>query len=335
MTKRKGRRHAIVVFHLVGAIALGLVGCDESSDIQSLTLAHSLPVTHPVHKAMVRMQERLLELSEGGMRIDIYSDGQLGTERVILELLQIGSIDMTKVGGSTISSFAPEYKVLELPFLFRDRDHRFAVLEGAIGRRILDSGSKSWLRGLVFYDAGTRSFYSCTRPIRSPDDMRGMKVRVMSSPIAIEMIESMGAAATPISFGELYTALQQGIVDAAENNPPSYHLARHYEVCKYYTLDEHTAVPDVLLISTHAWDRLEAEQRAWLMEAARESAELQKVLWSEAEEQSLQTVAESGVEIIRPDREPFVERSRAVIDRFRSDPVLDDLISRIEQTVTE
>jgi tripartite ATP-independent transporter DctP family solute receptor len=313
-------------------LSLATAACTEKSATEVVTLAHNLPVTHPVHQALVHMQERVAALSGGKMQIRIFSDGQLGAERVVLELLQIGSVDMTKVSASAISNFAPEYQVLELPFLFRDDAHRFAVLDGPIGKQILESGVEFWLRGLVFFDAGSRNFYSCNDPIRTPEDLDGIKVRVMGSKIAIDMIGALGAAATPISFGELYTALQQGIVDAAENNPPSYHISRHYEVCKYYTLDRHTAVPDVLLISTRRWDTLDEQQRQWLVQAAAESAEVQKELWRKAEEQSMEAVRRAGVEIITPDREPFRQRTRKVIESYRSQPGLGDLITRIEQT---
>ncbi len=313
-------------------LVFAITGCTSDGPNRVLTLAHNLPVSHPVHQAMMHLQARLSELSAGRMTIQIYSDGQLGTERVVLELLQIGSVDMTKVSGSAISSFAPEYQVLELPFLFRDEAHRFAVLEGPIGQRILESGSEYWLRGLVFYDAGTRSFYGCTKPIRTPEDLSGMKVRVMSSKIAIDMVNAFGAAATPISFGELYTALQQGIADAAENNAPSFHLSRHYEVCKFYTIDEHTAVPDVLLISTRKWEILETQEREWLLQAARESAEVQKDLWRSAVETSMAAVREAGVEIIYPDRDAFRQVAYDVIEPFRSQPILSELIDEIEGT---
>ena len=312
-------------------LLFALSACSTQPAARVLILAHNLPVTHPVHQAMAHMQERLSELSDGKMRMLIFSDGQLGTERVVLELLQIGSVDMTKVSASAISSFAPEYQVLELPFLFRDDAHRYAALEGAVGEAILASGIDIWLKGLVFYDAGNRSFYSCTEPIREPDDLEGMKVRVMSSRVAIEMVESFGAAATPISFGELYTALQQGVVDAAENNPPSYHLSRHYEVCKYYTIDEHTSVPDVLLIGTRTWDRLDADERRFLTQAARESAKVQQELWRQAEAESMDAVVRAGVEIIRPDREAFRQRTRPIVESFRSRPHARGLIDLIDQ----
>ena len=180
--------------------------------------------------------------------------GDLLASGHLLELLQIGSLGMTKVSSSVLEQFVPAFRVFGLPYLFRDDAHRFAVLEGPVGRQLLLAGEAVWLRGLTYYDAGTRSFYTTRRAIERPRDLSGLKIRTQESASAIRMINLLGGAATPISFGELYTALQQGIVDGAENNPPSYHTSRHYEVARFYSLDEHTAVPDVLLVSTVVWE---------------------------------------------------------------------------------
>lgn len=315
---------------LLAALLAPLSGCRPGDDVRALKLGHSLPVTHPVHQAMVFMDARLQAVSGGQMRLEIYSDGQLGSERVLLELLQIGSLGMTKVSASVMASFAPEYAVLELPYLWRDDAHRFGVLDGPVGARILQGGTDYWLRGLAFYDAGSRSFYSCEEPIRTPADLAGTKVRVMNSKNAIAMVEALGAAATPIAYGELYTALQQGVVDAAENNPPSFFTSHHYEVCPYYTLDEHTSVPDVLVVSTKVWDTLTAQEQQWLQEAAHASAARQIELWAEAERESLAAVEAAGVEIIRPDKAPFAAQVAPVIESFRDRPALYDLIQQIQ-----
>jgi tripartite ATP-independent transporter DctP family solute receptor len=176
--------------------------------------------------------------------------------------------------------------VFGLPYLFRDDAHKNAVLDGPIGREILAAPQSKFMRGLCYYDSGSRSFYT-KRPVRTPDDLKGLKIRVQESPMAFALIRAFGASATPIAFGELYTALQQGVVDGAENNPPSFHLARHYEVCKFYTLDEHTSVPDVVVVSTHFWSSLSAQEQKWLQEAADESAVYQRKLWTVSTEESL------------------------------------------------
>ena len=187
-----------------------LLGCNQSGNIELIKLGHGLDTNHPVHQAMVNMQEILDSLSGGTLEIKIYPNQQLGTERQLLELLQLGSLGMTKVASAVMEGFAPEYKVLSLPYLFRNETHRYEVFEGVIGRKILQSSEPYWLRGLTYYDAGSRSFYTKDHPINSPADLRGLKIRTMESATQVKMVNSLGGSATPIAWGELYTALQQG-----------------------------------------------------------------------------------------------------------------------------
>lgn len=319
----------IVARLLFVAVLLALAACDASPGPRVLKLGHGLDTTHPVHRAMEHMAARVAEGSSGRLRIDIYPSEQLGSERECVELLQIGSLDLTKVSASVMESFAPSFQVFGLPYLFRDRDHLFSTLEGPIGEELLLESQDYRLRGLCYYDAGSRSFYTRERPVRSPADLRGLKIRTQESPTAMRMVQSLGGSPTPISWGELYTALQQGVVDGAENNPPSFYLSRHYEVCSYYSLDEHTAVPDVLLIGTTAWNRLDAGERRLLVEAARESAQVQKEIWRRASDEALAAVAAAGVEILHPDKEPFAEEVEAMLASYLADPRFGDLIRRI------
>lgn len=254
--------------------------------------------------------------SSGTLKVKIFPDGQLGSERELLELLQIGSVAATKVSAATLSNFVPEYNVMGIPYLFRNKEHQFSVLEGPIGKSILEKGSKFWLRGLCFYDAGSRSFYTSKKAIRTPEDLKGLKIRVQNNQMAINMVNTMGGDATPLAYGELYTAIQQGVVDGAENNPPSFVSSNHYEISKYYTLDEHSSVPDVLLIGTKYWDKLSEEQRVWVQEAADESAQAQKIFWKESVEESMKVAREWGVEIITPEKSLFAEKSKSVVEKF-------------------
>jgi tripartite ATP-independent transporter DctP family solute receptor len=313
------------------AVLLVLSGCTDKRGVRIIKLAHGLDAQHSVHKGMVYLGERLAEKSGGTMRVEVYSSGQLGSERECLELVQIGGLAMTKVSASVLEGFAPEFKVFGLPYLFRDDAHKAAVLAGPIGREILAAPESKFMRGLCYYDSGSRSFYTKSRPIRSPDDLKGLKIRVQESPMAFALIRAFGASATPISFGELYTALQQGVVDGAENNPPSFHLARHYEVCKYYSLDEHTTVPDVVLVSTHFWNSLSPQQQTWLQEAADESAEYQHKLWDESTATSLAAVEKAGVEIIRPDKAAFAAQVADLHEQARQDPIVGPLDRRIAE----
>lgn len=295
----------------------GLGGCGKKDeDIKVLKLAHGLDTVHPVHKAMVFMAERAKEKSAGKLRIDIYPSEQLGSERECIEQLQLGGLAMTKTSSSPLESFVPMMKVLGLPYIFRDSEHFWKVLLGPIGKELLAAGETLGLKGLCFYDAGARSFYTRNRLINTPSDMKGMKIRVQKSNMAIKMIDAMGASATPIDWGELYTSLQQGVVDGAENNPPSFYTSMHYEICKYYILDEHTRVPDVLLISTKVWSELSPEFRNILQEAADESVAYQRKLWAQKEKENLEAVEKAGVTIIRPDKKPFRDAALSMWEEF-------------------
>ena len=308
-------------------------GCQSDSRVKIIKMGHAQVTNHPVHAAMVFLAERLEEKSGGRIKVKVYPNQQLGTERELLELLQIGSVGMTKVSAASLEAFSPQISVLGLPFLFRDDDHIDKVLNGDIGTEILLSSEKFWLRGLCFYDAGKRSFYSKTKSIETPEDLTGLKIRVQESKMAINMIRGMGGSPTPVSYGELYTALQQGIVDAAENNPPSFYNSRHYEVCKFYSIDEHTAIPDVVLVSTKVWENLNPVEQQWLQEAADESAVFQAKLWKESVEESMREIEKAGVVITYPDREPFMKAVESVYELTRTEqPQLSELIQRIQNT---
>ena len=305
--------------------------CGDVSAKRSIKLAHGLDVNHSVHKAMVKMGEDLAEISEGKMQLEIYPSQQLGTERECIELLQIGSLDMTKVSVGVMENFAPKMKVFGLPFLFRDRAHSFQVLDGPIGQDLLDEGTKYWIKGLGYYDAGSRSFYTSEKAIRTPDDLKGLKIRVMNNQMAINMVNSMGGSATPLSYSELYTAIQQGVVDGAENNPPSFVSSNHYEISKYYTLDQHSSVPDVLLIGTKYWEKLSEEEKKWVQDAADTSAQAQKKFWNDSVEESMQIARKAGVEIIIPDKSLFAEKSKSVLEAFEKEyPEMAPIVSQIK-----
>tara|TARA_B100000678_G_scaffold84407_1_gene70158 strand:- start:626 stop:1612 length:987 start_codon:yes stop_codon:yes gene_type:complete len=322
-TKRKTAVSVLLAFTLVFS------ACKEERKNQVIRLGHGLDVTHPVHKAMKFMADRVEEKSKGKLKVVIYPSQQLGTERELVELLQIGSLGMTKVSTGVVENFAPELKVFGLPFLFKDREHRFKVLESKIGENLLEASVRNRLKGLTFYDAGSRSFYS-TQALNSPADLKGQKIRVMESQTAINMVKYLGGSPTPVSWGELYTALQQGIVDGAENNLPSFYLSYHYEVCKHYMVDEHTALPDELLISTIVWDKLSKQEQKWLKEAAMESSEYEKKIWREAELHALEEIKKAGVKVTYPEKEQFREMVQPMYDEFKKDPQMKKTIEAIQ-----
>ncbi|MFY0712225.1 TRAP transporter substrate-binding protein [Seonamhaeicola sp. NFXS20] len=312
-------------------ICMSLFSCIEKEETKTLYLAHTLPQTHPVHKGILEFQKSLEKKSGGALKIKIFPDGQLGSEREVLELLQIGSVAITKVSAATLSNFVPEYHVLGIPYLFKNKEHQFDVLEGSVGKSILEKGEKFWLRGLCYYDAGSRSFYTSNKAIRTPEDLRGLKIRVMNNQMAINMVNALGGAATPMSYGELYTAIQQGVVDGAENNPPSFVSSNHYEISKYYTLDEHSSVPDVLLIGTKQWEKLSKQEKEWVQEAADESAQAQKKFWKESVDECMKIVKDAGVEIIIPEKSLFAEKSKSVLEEFQKEhPELAEIVKEIK-----
>lgn len=297
---------------------------------RTLVLGHSLPVTHPVHMGMADFATMVEEFSEGNLRVKIYPDAQLGSERESLELLQIGTIDMTKVSAAVMANFSPAYKVLGLPYIFRDEAHRFEVFSGPIGRQLLEGGKEYWLRGLTFYDAGTRSFYLKEKKVETPTDLEGLKIRVMNDPTSIDLVNALGGSATPMAFGELYTGLQQGVVDGAENNPPSFIASRHFEVCSYYVLDHHSAVPDLLAIGTKTWDTFSDQQKQWVQAAADSSFQNQKQYWAASVKECMEVLEEQGVEVIEPEFALFFEATEEVRQKAADDPIMADLIQQIQ-----
>ena len=318
---------------IITLLILGSVGCIRKSEVKTLKLAHGLDIDHPVHKGMLFMAERLEEKSSGQVIIEIYPSQQLGTERQTLELVQLGSLAMTKVSGAVMENFAPEVKCLSLPYIFRDRLHTYQVQDGAIGRELLIQSEKYLLRGLGYFDAGQRSFYTTDKSINSPNDLHGMKIRVQESIMAMSLVSALGASPTPISWGELYTALQQGIVDGAENNPPTFVSSKHYEICKFYSLNEHTAVPDILVIGTSAWERLTELEQGWLQQSADAAINYQRKLWVEAENQAFNTLEAAGVTITRPDKNLFIEKTHDLLEEYKNDRKMSELITRIQQTL--
>jgi tripartite ATP-independent transporter DctP family solute receptor len=257
---------------------------------------------------MEYMAERLAHYSNGEMELVIYPGGKLGSERELVELLQIGSVSMTKVSAASLEGFVPAIGVFSLPYLIRDREHYWRVLNSDLGQGLLEETRSARLKGLGYYDAGARSFYTSAEPILTPDDLTGKKIRVLNSPTSMATIKALGGAATPIAWGELYAALQQGVVDGAENNPPSYYLSRHFEIAPHYSMDEHTFIPDVILCSLPVWESLSNQQQQWLSLAMADSIERQKVLWQESTDYALEQAQAAGVTIHYPDKKLFQEK---------------------------
>lgn len=288
---------------------------NANSGRRVLKLGHVLDQSHPVHAGMAYMAERLAELSGGTLVIEIFPNGQLGSEPECIEQVQRGALALVKTSSAAMEGFVPAMAVFGLPYLFRDEEHYWDVLMGPIGAEMLRLSESVGAIGICYYDSGSRSFYTTRRPVLTPEDVRGLKLRVLPSRMAMDMISVLGGSPTPIPWGELYTALQQGMVDGAENNPPSLWSSRHYEVARHFSLNEHTRIPDILLMSKAIYDQLSPLERQWLRQAADESVVFQRKLWQESTAASLERLAEAGVQIHRPDPRPFAEAVQPLYER--------------------
>ncbi|WP_319411851.1 TRAP transporter substrate-binding protein [uncultured Cohaesibacter sp.] len=320
-------KHSII--SAVAGAALALTATAASA--VTLKISHNNPEDHPLHKSMSFFADRVKELTNGEVKIRIYANAQLGTQRESMELVQNGTLAMAKSNASELEAFEESYSALNLPYLFTSEDHFFNALGGEIGDDILMSSKDKGFIGLTYYYEGARSFYA-NKAINKPSDLNGMKIRVQPSPSAIRMVELLGGNPTPIAWGELYSALKQGVVDGAENNPTAMTTARHGEVSKVFSLDEHTMIPSVLVMSTKKWDKLTPDQQKAVQQAAHESMDFHRKLWGEIVSTEIEKAkSELGVEFVEVDKTPFVEAVMPMHEELAAKSErLADLIERIK-----
>jgi len=287
------------------------------------------PDDYPTVQAVRQMGEAFEKATGGRHTVRVFSKGVLGNEKDTIEQTKIGAIAMTRVNVAPMNNICPATLVPTMPFLFRSKQHMRAVLDGPIGDEILRDCEAQGFVGLAFYDSGARSIYTVKKPIRSIADAKGLKVRVQQSDLWVALIEAMGANATPMPFGEVYTALRTGLVDAAENNYPSYESTRHFEVAKFYNKTEHSMAPELLLFSKKVWDTLSATDQKAIRAAAKESVLTMRRLWDEREEKSMAVAKAGGAQIVDVDKASFQAAMPPVYAKFITDPKLQDLIKRI------
>ena len=291
------------------------------------------PADYPTVMAVKFIGEQLAAQTDGRLGVKVYPNGALGTERDTIEQLKIGGLDMMRINVAPLNNVVAETIVPALPFLFRSEDHMHAVLDGPIGEQILAAMEAQGLIGLAFYDSGARSLYAAEKPVKNLADVAGMKIRVQQSDLFVAMVEALGANPTPMPYGEVYTALKTGIVDAAENNFPSYESSRHFEAAKYYTMTEHSMAPEVLVFSKVVWDTLTPEDQALIRKTAKESVPYMRKLWDEREAKSRATVEAGGAEIIAlEDRQAWVDAMQPVYAKFASTPELQALVGQVQAT---
>ncbi|WP_186388096.1 MULTISPECIES: TRAP transporter substrate-binding protein [unclassified Stappia] len=291
------------------------------------------PDGYPTVEAVKYLGELVKERSNGRIEIEVFHSAQLGQEKDTIEQTQFGVIDMNRVSLGPFNNIIEETQVPSLPYIFRSVEHMHKVMDGEIGQEILEAFSAHDLVGLAFYDAGSRSFYNRQKPVETMADLSGMKFRVMQSDLFVDMVNALGANATPMPYGEVYSSIQTGVIDGAENNWPSFESSGHYEVAGHFTLDEHLIVPEVLVMSKKSWDKLSAEDQEIIRQAAKDSVPHMRKLWAEREAASEAKIREAGVQIVSEiDKTPFIEAMKPVYEKYVTSDKLKDLVARIQAT---
>lgn len=318
-----------ITMFLCGAAAfLSACGTGGNKQVNSetpeyvFTYAENQSEDYPTTQGAYKFAELVREKTGGRIEILVQADGILGDEKSIIEQLQFGGIDFARVSLSPLAEFVPKLNVLQMPYLYTGPDHMWNVLEGEIGDDFLNSFEGSDLTALAWYDAGARNFYSSGGSIETLEDMKGLKIRVQESELMTEMIKALGGNPVPMAYGEVYSALETGLIDGAENNWPSYESARHYEVAGYYTIDEHTRVPELQLASRAVWEKLSDGDQAVIRECALESARYERSLWAEQEKKSEDAVRAAGcviTELSPEEKIRFQEAVTPVYEKFCSE----------------
>ena len=292
-----------------------------------LKAADDQPEDYPTTMALKYMGKLLDERTNGRIKVQVYGGAQLGQAQETIKMTQAGTIAFNRVNAAPLVSVSPAMGAFSMPYLFRDEGHLWKVLEGSVGKGLLKGMESSNLVGLAYYDSGARSFYTKGKPIKTVADMKGMKIRVQQSKIFVDLVNTLGGSATPMNFGEVYSGLQTGIIDGAENNPPSLWTTKHYEVAKYYSLDEHSMVPEVLLISKKVWDGLSPADQKLIAQAAQDSVPEQRKLWNALVQKSMDELVAHGTVIVKPIKAPFQKAMEPVYAKY---PEYKDLISQIQ-----
>lgn len=313
------------------AVAAGAGAAMAQSSAQiTITAVDVHPADYPTVAAVRWIGEEVARETQGRIRFRLYPSGQLGSETDTVALARFGVLDIARVYLGAVNNAFPATQPLALPYVFRNEAHMRAVCDGDIGRDILTSFERRGLVGLAFYDSGMRSMYNARRPIHTPADMHGLKVRVPRSDIFIAMLDAMGANATPIPFGEVFTGLQTHLIDAAENNWATFQSTRQYEVARYWSNTEHCCAPEALLMSKARFDALSPSDRELIAVKARESVAVMRVLWDEKQATARRTVLDAGVTYNDVDRDAFRRAVEPMRRRYAADAEIAATLRRIE-----
>ncbi len=312
------------------ALALLFAALPATADTVVLRLGETHVADYPTTKGNYEFARLVEERTGGRIKIEVYHSSQLGQEKAVIEQVQFGAIDFTRVSISPLSAFAPAFDALQMPYLYSGEEHMWKVLNGPIGEEFLSSLEPANFIGLAWFDSGARNFYNSKKEIKSVADLKGMKIRVQESKLMMGLVSALGAVPTPMPFGEVYSALQTGVIDGAENNWPSYFSTSHYEVAKYFTLDGHTRVPEILIASKISMDRLSKEDQEIIKQAAKDSMPYQIKLWKEFEKVSEDKVRAAGSIITELTPEALVEFQNAMKPMYDAlSPELQEVVKKI------
>jgi tripartite ATP-independent transporter DctP family solute receptor len=286
---------------------------------------------YPTVAAVRFMSEELNRLSGGKHKIKVFNKKALGEEKETIDQVKIGALDLTRVNVAPMNSVCPQTMVPTMPFLFRSVEHMRSSLDGPVGDEILKSCESAGFVGLAFYDSGARSIYA-KKPIKTVADVKGMKIRVQQSDLWVSLISAMGANATPMPYGEVYTGLKTGLIDAAENNIPSFDTARHAEAVKFYSKTEHSMAPEILLMSKIVFDKLPKAEQDMVRAAAKASVKFQRQKWDEQEAKSLANVKAAGAQIVEVDKKSFQSVMQPVYDKYMTTPDMKRLVKAVQDS---
>jgi len=301
------------------------VGAEEAITIRIASVSGP---AHTHNKVMREWAKKVKEETNGRLIIKVLDSAQLGGERDYIEGMQLGNIEMAQVSTGPISGFVPQFMVCALPYVFQDYDQIKRVVNGPIGEKLFELLEQKGIKGLTWFTNGFRSVFNREKSVSGPADLKGMKIRVMESPLMVGTLNAMGASATPMAYGELYTALQQGVMDGAENAPGNMLNDKFYEVCKYYSLTEHFAPPGVVAISMKTYNKLPEDLQEYLVKSASWLGDYEMAEDKKVQAKALEELAEKGVIINKVDKAPFIEAVKPVLEEFSKEigPELMDLV---------
>lgn len=327
------RKKLALLLSGLAVTSMTLMGCSTGADAAKTTVlrvAHVQGEDHPQHAAMLEFEKYVEEHTGGEIDVQVFPNELLGPQRQTVELTQTGAIDFVIASVGLLEAFESRYTVFNLPYLFDSREHYFATMEDKdIAGEIFNATEQSGFIGLTWFDAGTRNVYTVKKPVVTPDDMKGLKIRVQSSPVNLALISALGASPTPMSFGEVYTALQQSVIDGAENNELALTNNKHGEVAPYYSYTQHGMIPDILIGSKKTLERLTSEQQQVIFEAAEVANTYEIEAWADSVEKAKAQALEMGVQFNEVDMEAFQERVLPIHEQFLTTPELNSIYEKI------